>query len=213
MAWNLSSKKEKLAVWGYIRQIEKLNEMNIPNEIYEMIFLYQQFLDKWLETKDEYITLNDNKLSISCCSDMVDHMVAAVGQYVVKEGIFRWRIKILRMEYNKYKNGTPEVGIIRADITSPHYCWHHDGFQFCGGNGTVCTGLECKNINNKQYIYTYLWNKPDDLLEIVLDLNEQTLKLKLNDDKDYRVAFTGITKQPYRLAISCLNSHGEFLLL
>ena len=217
MAWSLSRTKEKLMVWGYIRNIERLinKMMNIPNEIYDMIFLYQQYADQWSkEHKTMFAQIMDEtKVTLS----MSYHPQAFVlGERVVDEGIFRWRLKMLCIRYASSPTGHPEIGIIEdikdyTSILKGNGYWHNIGYQFSGGNGMVYSGLEFETSNNKGYLYKYLW-KVDDILEIVLDLDERTLKLKINDG-EYRVAFTGIEKRKYRLALSCRNAYGEFVLL
>ena len=88
--------KQKLLVWGYIREVEKVYEIaNIPSEINDIIHLYQKICDKWSKK------YSSKQIKIDEFESMIfaeqDDRSTVFGEAVVSEGIFTWRIQIMSM--------------------------------------------------------------------------------------------------------------------
>ena len=49
MALSKKDNRQELLVAGYIRNVEKSYQMNIPGDITDIIYLYQRIYDEWIE--------------------------------------------------------------------------------------------------------------------------------------------------------------------
>ena len=86
--------------------------------------------------------------------------------------------------------------------------WDRVGHQLCAGNNELWdkSGRPCYYANCR-------WRETGDILEMILDLNEKTLRYILNG-KDCGIAFNDIDDGSYRLAVTCWGGTGaefEFL--
>lgn len=200
--------REELLIWGYVRQIQSEYKIeNIPVEINGIILLFKKLQDKWSEkylNRDNEIheetKLMTNLYTSKCYS-------TAYGDSVVDDGIFKWRLKIMSLKYPSgyEEKESPYIGIIEDDTEHLERYkydvnWDDYGYQLHGLDGS----LHCY-IQNYDYIqtsdYCCKWNKKGDILEITLDLHEQTLSFKMND-KDHGVAYSNIKPTKYRLALT-----------
>ena len=206
-----SSNKRELLVAGFVRGMEKtLNIMNIPTEIEIIIYRFQQVCDEW-NTKYLHERINVNYVGDIITFESYVSMTA-YGCHVVEDGIFIWQIKILSISLPS-DTGYPYIGIIKGEeYIMPNYTlgssWEQYGYQYCAGSGYVCSVNNAGGWNQ----YENKWNKPDDILEIILDLNEQTVKLGING-KEPIVAFQDIRKGKYRLALSGCKMNATFQFL
>ena len=204
--------KQELLVSAYVREMEKIyNIMNIPVDIIDIIHLYQQVCDKWSKEyshPDIIIDDTDNTITFDA-----DDTATAFGTRLVDNGVYKWVIKRLTKQRSQYKTH-PYIGIIKdnqqdlekyVDISS----WEYVGYQYCGGSGYIC-GM---NRPEQGFEFNFEWNKINDELEIILDLNQQTLAFSLNE-KDPVIAFENIDKAKYRLALTTsLDREAQFELL
>ena len=190
--------KMKLLVWGFIHDIHKIHKsLNIPVDINDIIYLYIKFCDEWSR---EY---THNDINIDVITNEIksnsNGLMNAFGSQTVQSGVYKWQIKILSLHYKSNFDARPYVGIIKDDEEQLRLyvgsgSWERVGYQFCGGNG-------CK-FASKSYDYScmFRWKNPNDVLTIVLDLDEGTMRLGVND-KDYGIAFENIEPGKYRLAL------------
>ena len=82
------------------------------------------------------------------------------------------------------------------------------GYQFCGGSGY----LFCIDWTNRRWgnykNFNKLWNKPNDIIEIDVDLNKYKIEIAINDN-DKEIVFENIRTETYRLVLSLNQSTGS----
>ena len=209
----LKNLKHELLVAGFIRHMEKEYKLNnIPTEINHLIYLFQQFCDEWSKRwSNRYISIDKITNTITF---KTNNYATAFGTNVAKDGIYRWRIQIISLisSHNTAGKEYPQIGII-FDVPQnlqwyvDNFGWESNGYQLCGGTGTFWC------INDYTQTLKLRWNKPNDILEIILDLNKQTLRLSVNDI-DYGIVYDRIKRAKYRLALSCkFHMRSQFALL
>ena len=203
--------RRELLVWGYIRDIGKIyKSMTIPIEINDIIYLYQRIYAKWSkEYSNEDLSIDEESLKFD-----TKYVSTAFGDNEIKEGVFRWKLKMMTntMDYKKY-NAYPYVGIIESNTGNfegfrSRGSWQRVGCQLCANGGlwgaygnSTSTSSQCK------------WNKQGDILEIILDLNERTLRFGVNGS-DCDTGFDDIKQTSYRLALTAGNAAGtEFVFV
>ena len=191
---------------GYIRQnIEEKVKLLIPSEIKQLCFKYwfinvcdewdKQFSNKAYEINGQCIKLVKN----------VYFQPAAFGSYVVKSGIFSWIIKC-KTDINWMCIGIIEddQSLLNKHINDADY----DDFDYGGSffnhrswyfNATA-TEYGCK------------CGKKGDIIIMTLDINNHTIKFKINDI-DYGIACDEMDKDKYRLVINCDKVDDEIELL
>ena len=202
--------EQELLVAGFVREIERMYDIkNIPNEINDIIYLYQRHYDEW-DTKwsNDKVSIDETNTRITINNG--GHAMA-FGKHVVSQGIFIWRIKISCFNKTSFES-PPYVGIIENNDKNlerykDDFLWDNVGYQLCGGNSLLCGPADYGDYV-KTDDYQCLWKNQDDILEIKLDLNEKTVGFKIND-KDFGVAFGNIRKTQYRLALSTLAMRGS----
>ena len=199
--------------------------LNIPLEINDIIFSYSKLCEEWSKKhshKDAII--NGTKTNIKFVSDM---RRTAFGTLVVEEGVFRWKLKIISFDNLREGYGYPYVGVIENDVDLTEYknygFWDEVGCQLCAGNSGLYshdsdlydTDDDASYHDQVNVIatdnYQCEWKKVGDILEIILDLNERTLRFAVND-KDCGIAFRNIKQTSYRLALT-MDVVAEFELL
>ena len=199
--------KQELLVSGYVRNIERMYDIkNIPLDIMDIIYLYQQFCDKWSRKySHDDIIIDGIKNTITFSKDT---NVTAFGSHVAENGIFKWKIRIISISYESVFKAYPYVGIIKDDDSvlkayTDRASWEYDGYQFCAGTGSFY-GMGDPDEGES---FDVKWNKPNDILEIILDLNQRTLEFIINEIESV-VAPLIIAKGKYRLAIGVNNAKG-----
>ena len=206
------SDRGELLVCGYIRHIEKEYEtLCIPEEIGDIIYSYQRSCDEWdKEHSNKHLIIDSNE-GIVCFES--ESEMTAFGKQIVCKGIFKWTLKIISIKPRIFEP-CPYIGIIDCDEDNlkEHVndgSWETVGYQLCAGNN----GLWGRSLGITAS-YKCLWCQINDILEIVLDLNDGTLRFILND-KDCGIAFNKVLKDAkYRLALTCLRGKGtQFQLL
>ena len=212
----VKDERGELLVAGYVRNIEKVYKiLNIPIEINDIIYLYQRLYDEWSrEYASEKITIDETG-SIVKINRTGHATVPAFGSHIVTQDAFKWRIKMKVFTYDKNKDGSPPyIGIVedvkelKESINSKKMStWTKFAYLLCGKTGRVifhhAIGIDDCGCR---------WNKKDDILEMTLDLNKQTLSFKVNDKNGAIVK--NVKKAKYRLVLGCYKSEGsEFVLL
>ena len=103
--------RNELLVWGYIKNIEKVYKtLNIPIEINDIINLYHRLYDKWSQKyKSELISIDTHKSIVTVNSK--NGGVTMYGKEVIKEGVFKWRVKIISFDM-QHGYSFPHIGIV-----------------------------------------------------------------------------------------------------
>ena len=202
--------KKELLVAGYVREIENHYKIrNIPTEIKDMIYLYQQFHDIWSEKYSHKDIIIDRKKGTFKVTSKYD--ITVYGSQVVSSGTSTWKIKILWTPQSELESW---IGIIEdksAEILAKYandFAWDRFGYQLSCFNGLLYSGME----KVRSPSYGCEWKRQGDIMEMTLDLNEGTLKFKVND-RDFGVAFKNIKQSRYRLALSTYDAEeAEFMM-
>lgn len=201
----MSAFHQTIVVHGYIRVIEQKYNINIPKEINELIYLYQVFSDTWdKKLSHSDLVIDDTALSVKWKKQ---NATTAFGSNVIQipsVGICRWKLRIKTIVDSLWV-ACPYIGIIQSnnDLQITEYAdrgaWDHNGCQLCAGN----SGLHSDNaaFESVDYPGNLEWRTVGDVLEMILDLSNKTLRFVLND-KDYGIAFSDIENGSYRLALT-----------
>ena len=118
-----------------------------------------------------------------------------------------WKIKILSVANNSEDGDIASwVGIVVDDEEllekyQDNFNWSRNGCQLCAGSGALYSSMEGISKSRMLNGYIHKWTKKSDILEMKLDLNQQTLSYKVNDT-DIGAAFTNLKQTAYRLAWS-----------
>ena len=142
-----------------------------------------------------------NKITVNGAMLDENEVITAYGIHVVSKGSYTWAIQVI----DGIKFGAfPYIGIIKDNQSVlrefiDNGSWETYGYQICGGAGTLY------GINKYENDIDCEWRKPNDILEIILDLDEQTLRCIVNG-KDYGIVCDQIDKGSYRLALSSAES-------
>ena len=205
----------ELTLAGFVRNIEKECQLNIPSGIIGIIYDYVKVCDAWdgVNSNDS-ILIDDNLGVITFMGD--NRAATAYGQKVVSDGIFVWRIQIMKIrKLERYdRDSYIYVGIlennednVRDYVNSA--AWDDYGYQLSARKGRIyseydwerdATNIECK------------WEVQGDSLQIILDLNQRTLDFKMNETEF--VGFRDIKQSKYRLALTTKDLCGsKFVLL
>ena len=205
--------RKELLVWGFIRNIEKQHKhLNIPIEINSIIYLFQRLCDEWCHKyKSNDIVIDTDKSIITMKSD---GMITVYGAEVITSGVFIWRLRIVSL-YREAGNYHPFVGIVKDDEeylqTYLDYVDFDDfGYQLVAGDDTASL-FSCLSGNaHCDHGEKCVWNQNGDILALKLDLDEQTLSIKVND-ADFIEMFTNIEvpANGYRLALSVCKCKGS----
>ena len=196
-------KGQRLLISGYVRNMERVYIFeNIPNVINDIIYLFLKFYDQWsTKYSSSKIEIDKDGLSFVVKEDACH---SAFGEHVVRDGLFVWRIQIMVNQIDADEHEGPYVGVIVDNEDNlARYAdgdnWEDCGYQWCAVNGTFVTNnkMSCSGRGN----YLLEWDGKGDILEISLNLNELTLRFKVND-KDRGVAVKDIEKTAYRLVLT-----------
>ena len=217
--------RQKLLVCGFVRNMEQVyKSLNIPLEINDIIYLYQRLCEEWNKKYSHpKAIIDETKANIK----FIDGMRQTVfGNYVVEEGVFRWKLKIISFNNMRDGYGYPYIGIIENDVDLTGYqnygFWDEVGCQLTAGNSGLYShdddystdddiAREDMDIVAVTHNYECEWKKVGDILEIILDLDERTVRFVVNDI-DCGVAFRNIKQTSYRLALT-MDIDAEFQLL
>ena len=201
----------ELLVWGRLEKECQID--NIPEDINNIILLFQKVCDLWdREYSNTDLEFDEDGSSVILKNDA---WVTAYGQAVVKSDIYKWRIKIENLEQDqKYREGPYVVIIVDKVQYLKQYIssdgWDEDGYQLLAGLGNIafCIGEQVEFESDCS------WSKEGDILEITLDMNARTLMFVVNDDEDTAIICSNIMQSEYRLALTPGRLHGaKFVLL
>eukprot|EP01084_Bolivina_argentea_P250933 420637_1 len=206
----LNYNKDELLVVGFIKEIEKMYKIQVPNVVKDIIYKYQRLIyDKW-NKKYSYQSIEiDATESMITFTEYACAHGTAYGSEVIDDGIFEWKIKIMSMsQFAAYSWFA--IGIIEdnEDVMEKHkedLDWDEseNGYQLLldGIRGFLYT----MNISAKQTPnYQCKWLKENDILEMTLNWNRKTLSFKLNG-KDHGIAFRNISQIKYRFVLSVVD--------
>ena len=207
--------RQMLLVWGFVRNIQQMyKSLIIPLEINDIIYLYQTFCDEWSKKYSHPNAIIDE--TQTNVKFIMNKRQTAFGDFVVKQGGFQWKLQII--SFNKTNgNYYPCVGVIEDDVNytihQQYSIWDEVGYQLCAGNSDL------NSLNDNEYIsdshtadnYECEWKNEGDILEIILDLDQRTLRFAVNG-KDCGIAFRDVKQTSYRLALTT-DVDAEFQLL
>ena len=209
----------KLLVTGYIRDQEKIHRLkHIPTEIHDIIFEFQQNDDMWdIEKSSNDIEIDQENKTITILSN---RSPTAFGCQIIEKGMFKWKVKILEMNYGGSKTSPPYFGVIEdeydnlekyANITD----WENVGYMLCGGTSRILREgdddeYEDANQNMDCYVQP---NNAGDIIEIILDFERGVIEFMVNGI-DCGNHFKNIKQTKYRLAVGVNQCKGsKFALL
>ena len=204
--------KQKLLVWGYIRNIEKqCKHLNIiPMEINNIVYLYQRICDEWSQNYVSRAITIDHHTAIVTINDNSE--VSIYGNRVIKQGIFTWRVKIISFTC-AYTPDYPFIGIVVNDEEQLKKHIHDADFEdfgyvLCGGDGDLYMG---ENFSGAMHnAWKCVWDENESILEIRLDLDKRSLGSKVNDG-NFLELFSNIEvpSKGYRLALGLSQCRGS----
>ena len=209
--------KTDILVSGYIRHNINQYGIQIPDELIGLFFLL------W------FIDVCDNWDELSCHQTLVDIDGACVqlnenyeygkdniwgctiyGSHVVREEVFKWCLEFKtaihwicigiivdkkeEIEKNKHSN---EYGI---DIGCGCFWFNSNGWL--------------QYDDKKDYDYSSIFVEEGTMIEMTLDMNNQTIQYKINDTECKTVKIDSLSKQMgYRLAVTLTQKDNEIQLL
>ena len=203
-----------LLVWGYIRRVGKqYRSLSIPLEINDIIYLYQRLYDQWnqeIKHRDRHVSVDTDKSIITINTN---YQWTIYGTKIVKEGEFSWKVKIISFNRNETSH-YPYIGIV-VEKDKEDFQDDDDfaaiGYQLCGGSGRL---YAFSDVQEEKELERDIWVNDGDILEMSLNLDEQTLSYKINDT-DFGALFTGVKPDQYRLALGvgrCKDSQFQLLV-
>eukprot|EP01084_Bolivina_argentea_P279175 477244_1 len=191
------NKRFKCAVYGYVHGYDSF----FPQPIMDIVLCYYYIHDKW-NTKNSSTSLTVNEKSVKVGPASGYKSGNGFLTTVVSEGIYSWKFKIINMcdelNFGVRKITSDPIGSARFWVSS-------HGYAIEASN---CTNTSSKqgNImdpNDTFFKVTKSYGvkcKKNDIILMILDLNECTLKFEINGT-DYGVAFSNIEKTKYIAAI------------
>ena len=196
---------------GYVKVAEMYKIKNVI-EINDIIYL-SRLCDEWT---DKYKTKNVLVVKKMQRLLSIPQRMQKIGIYIVSEGLFRWKVKMVSFTFNSH-GGPPFIGIIedKEDFLEELFedgeqsWWDDHGYEFCARTGSLFGDTDCHVTS----MYQCRWMNDGDVLEMTLNLDERTLGFTVNN-KDFGVAFSNIKQAKYRLAFSTFKSkESQFMLL
>ena len=194
--------RRELLVWGYIREFEREYSIeNIPEDINSIILLFQKICDLWdRQYSHGSIEIDEDGTSFTVVGS---GLPTAYGAAIVKDGTYSWKIKIEDIGDKNNGPNAPYVGIIVNE--QDHLVnykgwdgWDDYGYQLLGDTGH----LYCMGDDIQLETYKCQWSDTGDVLEIVLNIDAQTIMFTVNDNKKEAVFYENVAKEEYRLALT-----------
>ena len=195
--------KSKNLVFGYVRNVQRSFPTNIvyytiPTLITHWILLYYYIWEKIDEDNcaPEYALSKDNRV-ITLQQNWSSG--AVYFKKVLKSGIHRWKFRILYVNDEHYwmtigvfktKTDKSRVSACRVDNFSEEY-----------GYGWL---VNYQQISARWSRYGHRDCKAGDIIQMILNLNDWTLRYILNG-KDLGVAWNNIEKTTYKAVVSANN--------
>ena len=171
--------ERELLVAGFVREIEKAFKVkNIPIELINIIYYIKEYVMNFVQRySSDAIEIDETKTVITMRSM---NTATAYGTRIVSEGIFKWKIKMVKWTHDGISGSPPFIGIIEDDDKYLKRFrnatgWFSYGYELCGSSGSLYApdgGLhEAIDGNCK-------WEKEGDVLEVFLNLDDRTQNLK-----------------------------------
>ena len=213
MASNSPEDVGKLTVFGYVRDATKnmkfFMNMHVPSEVINVIFEFYLLGDSWNTEYAQHIYITD-EYKMENIKPYDDHC-AAYGNVVVKQGtVYKWTIKLTKYSLCGGNIHHPYIGVIKDDpsiLKSYKYRGHSfapHGYLFCCGKQRI--------LRPTKKSYGREFNKVGDIMEMILDLQNYTLRYIVNG-VDCGIAFENIEKCDYRLGVNLFGLNNELQLL
>ena len=185
--------------------------MNIPFEIYDIIYLHHQLCDKWSVNYSNKTIKVDSTQSLIVAQ--THGISTAFGQFIISSGVFKWQIRIISInksngnKTNMFTTG-PYIGIVDIDSDDKYLTkyqndddWDDIGYQYCAGIGELICSITNGQQKTRESWLESCWKRVGDVLEMELDLNQRTLSFRINDG-NINVGFSNIKQARYRLAFT-----------
>ena len=197
-------------MYGFCHRFE-LNVLNTNNiiiidDIKDIILKYYLIKERWNEKiigKD--IKISEPNRSFKHCGNK-HKWQSAFGIRKISKGTFMWKIKLKR-EYlagNSICIGIVDSKKIGKNIIDPKTYVGDFGYGYYSYDGT-------KEHNGDYRNYGKSYDK-DDIITVILDMDK--LNLAFEHNGEYQgIAFSGLPKASYSLAISCYNTGDEFKMI
>ena len=187
---NISAKMVQI-VYGYVRRQRE----NIPQPIIDFILLFYCEYDEWDVVTSSVV--KDGK-----CIQLQGKSMIAGNAYLkntISDGVFSWRFKIVSVcdEMN--------IGVVKASnintswgrffqVANTAYVWEAVHYK---NKGCLMNPTKGGHVMLRDYGPAC---KDGDIVEMVLDLEQMTMRYKVNDI-DLGIAFEEIEKTEYKGAI------------
>ena len=170
-----ANNRSKFTVYGFVHQYHPF----YLSQIIDIILCFYYLTDEW-DSKhigQDLQLLADHDMVIIDASDHEYGMGSAYLTNIISHGIFSWRFKIIQA-CDEMNFGIRKC---KTEIKNPNHRFFNQSYTgYIGLTGDQCTD--------------------GDIVEMILNLDECTLRFKVNDIH-YGVPFKDIEKTRYRAAI------------
>lgn len=189
-----SNKKSKFTVFGYIHEHESLQKSK--KKIYKIPLLIQYLCLGYYDSSDKW--------DKSHCK--IDKNIANITSYenksafltnIISKDKYKWKFKIQSLSINAHIFFS-----IRPFISETNYNTLPE-YVFCGATGSRAILIDEKT-DTKVHDYGTKC-KQNDIIEMILDLNKNTLSFIINGI-NYGIAFNNILNTQYRAIVDCCSS-------
>merc|ERR1712228_11418 len=194
-----ANKRIRYSVYGYVRVNKYMLE--IPESVIDIVLCFYYLIDEWdkknLNSAVTSILLkNENCVQLGPVNSLESG--SAYLTNIVSEGVFSWRFKIIQA-CNEMNFGI--TNNIKASTLNRFFVDYDSGYAWEAVHyeegGYLMDPKMIRHQKLKQYGPRC---KNGDVVEMILDLEQMTLRYKVNDI-DYGVAFENIEKTQYKAAI------------
>ena len=198
-----------ILVSGWMRKAERKFKLLIPNVIKKICFEYWLITvcDEWLQ---EY-ALNDVIFRGQCVTigdtwhtDGYGAQRSIYGCEVIESGVYSWKIRfITEIEWICIGIVEDDKQTLQMCASGCNYARQHRGcFILCN---------EIYFTNNSRDYYDHIADK-GTIVTMTLDMDNKSISYKING-KDYGIAYDGLIKKKYRLAITLVDEATEVELI
>ena len=195
-------KIDDLLVWGYLRAIELLCHMTVPNEIYDMIYLYQKVCEYFAEC-GAGIKILEDKMTINFItrtSNYTAYGVVRIPSYQNNKK-YIWNMKVNNIASDG--GGLICVGIVDAKQNRLWTQFQTDSCPLYSVESETESGCLVKwDKNGSEDTTVTIAN--GDVLHMILDMKEKTVQFMVNG-KDEGVIFKDVEQKKdleYKLAVT-----------
>lgn len=199
---------------GFIKQCQQLLPSDsvyytIPSLVIHWILLYFSLGDEFDQHHKSFKLTQNNRIAET--KDNANSIVLSSKR--VNSGIHRWKIHLIKQS-TKNLNWKRVLGIWKTSHSIPAHMNTNVAYEHYPGQlyGWIINA-NLKTNGDKRNFMQYAKREcvTGDIIEIILDLNQQTLSFICNG-KDVGVAFDNVDKTEYRM-FYCTVSRGDKIKL